>query len=89
LLDDDVRGFDQRAQPKHRVCGLEVDGDAALAAVQHREGHAGVAESWLVTAQLLTGVRTLDLDHLRAGLPQQERGHRAGEQGGEIEHANA
>src|SRR5262249_3212868 len=66
LLDDDIRAFDQGLQPGPFSSVFEVDGDAALAAIEQREASA-VVPPFGRTATHLLAARRLDLDHLRAG----------------------
>ena len=56
-------------------CGLQVQRDAALAAVEGLEVQAGVVGSVrrYVAAHIPTGVRVLDLDHLGAEVGQEQR----------------
>jgi hypothetical protein len=84
LLDDDIRAFDQGLQPGPFSSVFEVDGDAALAAIEQREAGAVVPPFGRTAAHLLAA-RRLDLDHLRAGLGQQQRRQRPRQQGREVE----
>src|SRR5215831_4078988 len=84
LLDDDIRAFDQGLQPGPFSSVFEVDGDAALAAIEQRKASAVVPPFGGTAAHLLTA-RRLDLDHLRARLGQQQRRQRPRQQGREVE----
>ena len=89
LIDHHIRRLDQGRKLFQSTRRLQVDGNAALAAIEHRERDAGVAEPRLILTQLLSASDAFDLDHFCTRLGQHQRRHRAGEQRTEIEHANA
>ena len=67
---------------------LEIEHQAFLAAVEQREHRALAVEARLVVAHVLAA-RPLDLDHLGAGLRQQQGRQRPRQQRGEVEDENA
>ena len=90
LLQHDVGALgEQRQHAIARGRVLEVGGDALLAAVEQREVDALLPPARLVAAHLLALARPLDLEHLGAGLGQQQRGQRPRQQRREIEDADA
>src|SRR5207237_1406917 len=72
LFGNDVRCLDQATQFIDGAFFLEVDGNAAFAAVEQREVYAGVAELGHITAHLIPPAGTLDLDDLGPGLGQDQ-----------------
>ena len=84
LLDQHVGAFDQRLKLGAIRFALEVEHQAFLAAVEQREHRALAVETRLVMAQVLAA-RPLDLDHLGAGLGQQQGGERPRQERGEVE----
>ena len=88
LLDQHIRGSQQRHQACPRAVRFEVDSDAPLAAIEQRKAGARRAEPRLVGAQLVA-CRPLDLDHLRAGLGQNQAGERSGQQRAEVDDPDA
>ena len=88
LLDQHIGAGQQRHKLVAIGLVLEIEHEALLAAVEQREHRALAVEARLVMAHVLAA-RPLDLDHLGAGLRQQQRGERPRQQRGEIEHENA
>jgi len=66
---------------------LEIEHQAFLAAVELREHRALAVEARLVVPHILAA-RPLDLDHLGAGLGQEQRRQRPRQQCGEVEDDN-
>src|ERR1019366_7096450 len=64
LLDEDVRAPQQRTKPRDGAGLFKVDGNAALAAVEHGEVGAVGAELRPITAHLVALAGALDLDDL-------------------------
>jgi hypothetical protein len=89
LLDQHVGGADQRHQARCRALRLEVERDAALAAIEQGKAGARRAEPGLVATQLVAVSGPLDLDHLGAGLGQDQAGERSGQQRAEVNDLDA
>jgi hypothetical protein len=68
---------------------FQVQRDAFLAAIEHREIDAVGAPTRDITAHLLAAARTFDLDDFRAGFSQEQCRHRPGQQRGKIKNENA
>ena len=86
--DEDVRRGDEAREDVPRARLAQVDGDAALVAVQAQEGGALVAAAGAEVAAVVADER-LDLDDVGAEVPEQGRGVGAREHGGEVEDADA
>jgi hypothetical protein len=82
VLDQHVGGAHQVEQLRRASVGLQVEHDAALAAVEGHEG--GVEPAGLPLAEGVSG-GGLDLHHVRAHLGQQHGSARARDVGAEVE----
>src|SRR5262249_31222536 len=71
-------------EPGALLRALEIEADAALAAIEQRKRHAFAGHMWAVGAHLLA-FGSLDLDDLGAGFRQHERRQRPRQQRGEVE----
>ena len=82
VLDHHVGGIDQPPRQDQAVGGLQIETDAALVAVEHREeAGAGAQQSpGRIAAD------RLDLDHLRAEIPQDDADRRPHDHMGELDH---
>jgi hypothetical protein len=89
LLDQNLGLGDERQEPRDLLRVLEVERQAALAAVEQREAQALAVQPGRVAAHAVALAGALDLDHLGAGLGQQQGGQGPGQQGREVEHAQA
>ena len=69
--------------------GLEVDEDAALAAVDGLEALALVGDDRAEVAVRVAAGRPLDLDHLRAEVGEHAAGERSGDELGEFQHPDS
>ena len=89
-LDDDIRFGDQGDGLLSFVIAREVEGDAALAAVDRVEVRAvAVHKRRAPRAGVVAGIRLLDLDDVRAELGEGHRRVRPGEQPGEVDDPDA
>ncbi len=89
VLDDQVGVARQPQEDLASLVGLQVEGDAALAAVGHGAGVALPADLGLEATRVVAGDGLLDLDDVRAELGQHHRGVGAGEEPGQVEDAEA
>src|SRR4029077_6382370 len=88
ILDQDVaRRRQSPGQLLPRLLG-EVDGDAALRAVEGQEHGAAAVALGRAGAGLVAGDRVFDLDDVGAQVSELLRAQRAGDDAREIEHAN-
>src|SRR5205823_8433500 len=85
LFDDDVGALQQRGEAAAFGGVFQVEGDAALAAIEKRETRAVAPPFGGVAAHLLAASRRLDLHHLGACFRQQQRRQWPRQQGREIE----
>ena len=85
VLDHDVGGCRQPMQQRAAFIGFEIDGEAALVAVERAEEAGGKAE------QPAGGIAVdrLDLDHVGAEIGENEPRARPHDGVAEFEHANA
>ena len=68
---------------------FQVQGDAFLAAIEHREIDAVGAPTRDITAHLLAAAGALDLDDFRASFSQKQCRHRPRQQRGKVQNENA
>src|SRR5258707_15451523 len=63
LLDDDIRAFQQRAEPLVLGGAFQIEGDAALAAIEEGKARAVAPPIRQMAAHLFTASWRLDLDN--------------------------
>ena len=88
LLDQDVGARQQGIEPGAVGRVLQIERQALLAAIEQRETDAVLAPMRGIVAHVLAA-GTFDLEHLGAGLGQQQGRHRPRQQRGEIQNQNA
>ena len=89
ILNQNIRAFDHATEDSFACLILQVDGDAALIAVDHHEG-GGFTLDWRdETARAVAPMRAFDFDHVGAKISQMHRGRRAREIGRHIQNLNA
>src|SRR5262249_47029229 len=89
VVDQDLRGRDQRAQFGRAVLALQVEHDGALVAVHAHEQRAHVlALGMLGAVALAVAARILDLDDVGAHIAQGLRRGRPEDELGEVEDAH-
>src|SRR5947199_8278394 len=82
---NDIRAFEQRVEPPAHGGIFQVEGDAALAAIEKCEARAVAPPTGRMAAHLLAASQRLDLDDLGAGLGQEQRRQWARQQSREVE----
>ncbi len=76
-LDDDIRALDHREERVARRGLFEIERERALAAIDREKPARHAALQWWQRAQIITELRILDLDDIRAHVGEHHREERA------------
>ena len=88
MLNQNVRALDQRHELFAVSVALQIERHACLAAIEHREGRAFIANERRKAPRILAS-RLLDLEHLGAGFGEHQCCQWSGKQRGKIEDKKA
>src|SRR5262249_9021062 len=89
VLDQHVRARDEARQDGLALCGMKIERDRALVAVELREVPRQPLHDHALAADGIPLAGRLDLDHVRAHVGEQHAAERPGENPGEIDDADA